>query len=365
MKKGWIAKKYYLCKKTNQKIFSSYYLQYYDHTGKVVSKSLKTKLKTEANLKLAEFRLGKNEHKAEHNFLYLKEEALKYAAGQKFTYSTIYHYKLTFNLLEKYLLENDNKCLFNLNNLNPKIMQKFINEISLKYSSGTVNIIIRNLKNIFRLAVNWNVTANNPAFYLSELIQKKNIVYEFNEYELNEILDEALSVQICRIGYEKILRNENFRDMIIMLYDTGMRLNELCNLQISDIKYINGVKVIHISNKDNFNPKRKKERFIPMTKRVEEIINSSIPSIDGYIFGRKYDKRYISKLFRKILDKLGYEKRKYCIHSLRHSFIKRLVKNGVDIKTGSVLMGHSRISTTEGYINSNVNDCYEAIMKLN
>ena len=61
--------------------------------------------------------------------------------------------------------------------------------------------------------------------------------------------------------------------------------------------------------------------------------------------------RQVNRLVKKAYSDAGLDERQYGVHTLRHSFATILYKSGVDIRLLQVLLGHSRIETTQIYTN--------------
>ena len=59
--------------------------------------------------------------------------------------------------------------------------------------------------------------------------------------------------------------------------------------------------------------------------------------------------RQVNRLVKKAYSDAGLDERQYGVHTLRHSFATILYKSGVDIRLLQVLLGHSRIETTQIY----------------
>ena len=56
------------------------------------------------------------------------------------------------------------------------------------------------------------------------------------------------------------------RTILLLLPETGMRISEICSLQVSHVQEMQGIKGFL------FRGKRKKQRFIPLSRRAEELI---------------------------------------------------------------------------------------------
>ena len=143
--------------------------------------------------------------------------------------------------------------------------------------------------------------------------------------------------------------------MIELLYATGMRRNELSNIQLSDISFES--KTLKILGKRN------KQRLIPLFDAV-------ISSIKNYIKLREekstdHDYLFITETGVRIYDNLIYRsvrkhfqgfttKQKRSPHILRHSFATHLLQEDADLNSIKELLGHNSLAATENYIKNDL-----------
>lgn len=143
------------------------------------------------------------------------------------------------------------------------------------------------------------------------------------------------------------------RDAVVLelLYATGMRISELCNLNFYDIGD-DSVRVVG---------KGKKERIIPIHQQALSALDRYLvnfypieqPKSTSPLFVSKKGIRINrSSMWRRIQyysKKVGLNK-KISPHTLRHSFATHLLENGADIRIIQELLGHETITTTEKYL---------------
>lgn len=140
------------------------------------------------------------------------------------------------------------------------------------------------------------------------------------------------------------------------LYGCGLRVSELCNMQIKDIDFIERVIKIH--------GKGSKERYVVMYEELSNMLKHYISTFRLDILYNG-DNKEIRNVFlnknggklsrvgvRKILD--GLVKRcnetfHISPHMLRHSFATALLNNGADMRSVQELLGHESLSTTQIY----------------
>jgi len=169
---------------------------------------------------------------------------------------------------------------------------------------------------------------------------------------------------------------------------TGMRLNEICFFQLSDIKILKYRKeqtgesceqaIIQIRNKPEigFKVKAGKERDIPINNELlskiktwmnyltEENITTMV-NPDSFIInhsgGKRYKKGSLSRRVSLWMNKVNIDG---TLHNCRHTFASELLENNTDIESVRDLLGHSNITTTAIYVHSIDETKISAVNKL-
>lgn len=140
------------------------------------------------------------------------------------------------------------------------------------------------------------------------------------------------------------------RTLLEFLYSTGIRVGELVQLNLSDIK---GGNQILIKGKGN------KERIVFLGKYALEslkmYLESSRPRLarndkEEALFLSRYGTRLTSRSIERIIEKYGFLVGKdISPHTIRHSFATHLLENGADLRAVQELLGHSDLSATQKY----------------
>ena len=143
--------------------------------------------------------------------------------------------------------------------------------------------------------------------------------------------------------------------IIELLFATGIRISELCNLKVSDIDLKTGViKVLG---------KGKRERIIQicntdiksLLKKYRKLYINHIKD-DEYVFinrlGQPISTQSVRLMLRQYVQKSGISKN-VTPHTFRHTFATLLLEENVDIRYIQSLLGHSTITTTQLYTHIN------------
>lgn len=181
--------------------------------------------------------------------------------------------------------------------------------------------------------------------------REKNIYTKLPNYLSLTEAKKVLKVYENKEDFRSLRNNA----MIHLFLGCGLRLAELNELKISDFDFK--------ENKFVVLGKGQKERTCYINANIKEILQKYInyrknnpiddKDIDDCLFisqwNRKISDREIRKIIKKTYEKAEIDGTKYSVHSLRHSYATILYKSGVDIRLLQILLGHSRIETTQIY----------------
>jgi integrase/recombinase XerD len=143
------------------------------------------------------------------------------------------------------------------------------------------------------------------------------------------------------------------RAMLELLYATGLRVSELCGLELTAVQRELGI--LRVTGKGN------KQRLVPFGQTAGEAIDQYLQGgrtalLKGkgskYLFvttrGAQMSRQSFWKLLREMGIKAGIT-RKLTPHVIRHSFATHLVEGGADLRSVQIMLGHADISTTQVY----------------
>ena len=228
---------------------------------------------------------------------------------------------------------------------------KYLNDINKKYYETEEYVKYLNKNKYAKSSINRKIASINK-FY--EWCEKRNYLEETKYKKIKYIKQEKKLPDILTSSYINNLLNslptdnpKNLRDRTIieLLYSSGLRVSELTNLKINDIKNNESIKVLGKGNKT---------RILPMTNEAYKLIDSWITNSrsfyeneksNDYLFigvrGSKISEREVQRIVR---SKLGTFP-----HSIRHSFATHLLDGGADLRVVQEMLGHSDPSTTQIY----------------
>jgi integrase/recombinase XerD len=241
-------------------------------------------------------------------------------------------------------------------------LDKHIIKEYMRYLSGfktkTIKRKIASVKAMFNYLGYENDDFINPFHKIKICLREANVLPTVMSIsEIRKILSRL---------YEKEHRTDKtlfsyraaVRDIAIveLLFATGVRVSELCNLRTSDINLKEGyIKVFG---------KGSKERFIQICGRETKaaLRNYSVLfkreiAQSGYFFINRISQpisaQSIRWMIRKYVNDVGLDKN-ITPHTFRHTFATLLLEENVDIRYIQSMLGHSSITTTQIYTHVNM-----------
>lgn len=144
------------------------------------------------------------------------------------------------------------------------------------------------------------------------------------------------------------------RMIIEVLYQTGMRRAELCNLKVQDVDF--SKKEFRVMGKGN------KQRVVPFSDALSTQLFSLLSlrsnrRAEEFFFltnqGKKLSEKFVYSTVKKYLS-IVTSKEKKSPHILRHSFATHVLGNGAEISKVKALLGHSSLASTQVYTDSDI-----------
>lgn len=166
----------------------------------------------------------------------------------------------------------------------------------------------------------------------------------------------------CLLEAPKRMRD---RLIIKLLYETGMRVGELCSLTIGDVDLEAGEITIQEA-------KRHKEgRKVPLVNSwtksmLRDYIGTRKVRKDPLFMSNKrgpLSRRQVERLIWNYGESIGLDKDKRHPHVLRHTHAVHALKSGIDLRTLQQNLGHSSIEVTAIYLTMDIDDRKEEYSK--
>lgn len=143
------------------------------------------------------------------------------------------------------------------------------------------------------------------------------------------------------------------RALVLLLYNTGARAQELVDLDLADLR-LDPVSLV------TFNGKGRRQRTCPLWQRTVVVIQQWLAQRgphQGPLFvnrqGRRLSRSGVAYILSTIATRAQLEPRRarrVTPHVIRHTTAMHLLQSDVDVTTIAAWLGHSTLDTTHGYV---------------
>lgn len=254
--------------------------------------------------------------------------------------------------------ENDLKDFFSyltiqygdvaLNELSHSLIRSWLASIKDQgRAAKTINRKISSLRSFFKYHVKTGILEQSP---MAKIVAPKN------ERRLPQFVAEKdITTLFNHIEFSNDWKGKTDYLLLLIFYNTGMRLSELVNLKESQVNHYN--RTFKILGKGN------KERVIPIKPELLTLLSTYISlkrsmGIESeYVLvngkGGQLSTRSVYDSVKKYLSIITTINKK-SPHILRHSFATHLTNNGADLNAVKELLGHSSLAATQVYTHNTI-----------
>jgi len=267
--------------------------------------------------------------------------------------------------LTSYLTDIDHLLAFLKNeqfgellHVSPRIARFYVATLHEHYQPKSIASKISSLRTLYAFLLEEELVKENP-FIDIDLPKQGKKLPQFIYPEEIEHLFQAIDTST-------VLGRRNYL-ILEFLYGTGCRVQELCDIKLSDIDYFQDVVLIH--------GKGSKDRYVPLHKRLIDELTEYVLTTRKDLLkqhttnalilnnrGNPITSRGIRMIIHNILLQSG-ENLKVSPHTLRHTFATHLLNNGADLRSVQELLGHASLSSTQIYTKVSKETLKDSYMK--
>ena len=251
---------------------------------------------------------------------------------KNYSTETLKEYKYDLEMLDRFI---DDKPI---NEYSTMEIRNFLLHLKRErhYSASSLHRKICSTRSFFKFLRQQQYISQNPAEAIESPKIARSLPKTMTVDEVSRLLNAT--------------KNERDRLIVTLLYSTGVRVSELCNINVGDVDVDQDL--VHVVR-----GKGGKDRKIPLPPQVRLILQSYIKSTnslksDTPLFRNRSGGRLTARSIQRIIQKAKHTadiSKKVTPHALRHAFATHLCDNDVSIRVIQELLGHSSLATTQLY----------------
>ena len=225
-------------------------------------------------------------------------------------------------------------------------------------TAKTINRKISSLRSFFKYQIKTGVLQQNPT---AKVIAPKN------EKRLpGFVADKDMDTLMRHMEFPDNWQGKTERLLLMLFYQTGMRLSEVINLQEQQINFAgHTIKVLGKGNK---------ERVLPAGEELLSEIKAYIAAKNSFFGTPNHMVLLVNEKGKQLYAKMVYTAVKKYLrlvttiekrspHILRHTFATHLTNNGADLNAVKELLGHSSLAATQVYTHNTIDKLKNIYMK--
>ena len=222
-----------------------------------------------------------------------------------------------------------------------------------RLKSSSINRAVATLRSFYRYLRRKNIIHHDIFVSVQSLPTSRHLPTFVPKGNMDEVVDVVLQ----RLNGGSWIEQRDAL-IVLMLYACGLRLAELCNINLSD--FDNDFTALRVLGKGD------KTRIVPLVGRVSREVKRYLAqnfeeniclSGENALFlskrGERISRSDVQRSVARLLRECGV-RGKCSPHVLRHTFATHLLNDGADLREIQELMGHSSLSATQVYTHNNI-----------
>lgn len=241
-----------------------------------------------------------------------------------------------------------------------QIKSWLVHQINEGLKNRSIARKISTLKSFYNFLLREQLVTINPL----NKVQAPKVEKRLPEFVEQNAIENLFDGNIDDEHFENTFEGLRDKLMVNLFYATGIRLSELQNIENPSIDfYKKQIKVLG---------KRNKERIIPLTNEVIELIKqyNDQKTANGFVSnylllsnkGEPLYAKLIYKTVKKYLSKVTTLSKR-SPHVLRHTYATHLLNQGADLNAIKELLGHSSLAATQVYTHNSIQQLKEVYKK--
>lgn len=271
-------------------------------------------------------------------------EFLRYLEHERrYSLHTVTSYQKDVDDFQSFIFKDE----IELEDVDKYVIREYMMFLSKNVSKRSIKRKLSALRHYYKYLVNNGYVKVNPFLVVHSPKVKNNFPTALYLKEIELLFSEnAKRTDLLKVRDQAILE---------LLYSSGMRVSEICAVNIQDIDM--NSRVIRVFGKG------KKERLVPYSEICKkciieysrglrrELMEKNKTKTNALFLnfrGNRLTSRGFEYILKQITVKTGLDFDLHP-HTLRHTFATHLLEGGADLRTIQELLGHESISTTQVY----------------
>lgn len=241
-------------------------------------------------------------------------------------------------------------------------IMRYLEALSFAYAPKTVKRKLASLRGLTSYLLDEHILEENPFIKIRLRLKEPKV--------LPRTIPTPAIEKMLRIAHDDIsnasgkARRMALRNAIIieMLFSTGMRVSELCQLTFEDIDLNNGVMIIWGKGAKERILRVENDAILKLLREYCEMDASETRSFLKNQNGAALSDQSVRTILRHFEKRAGLHMH-ITPHMFRHSFATALLEENVDIRYIQKMLGHSSITTTQIYVEATTEKQFAILAK--